>query len=88
MRFVSSLFFFYMPRHFRKQEVSFGPGVSFPEPVADSPRVWERIIPNPKLKLLEQVREVMRLKHYSLRTSCRGRALGSGVRWMGDFGVR
>src|SRR5260370_30079607 len=28
----------------------------------------ERIIPNPKLKLLEQVKEVMRLKHYSLRT--------------------
>jgi len=37
---------------------------------------WERrdgirsdlIIPNPKLKLLDQVREVMRLKHYSIRT--------------------
>ena len=37
---------------------------------------WERrrgassdlIVPNPKLKLLEQVREVMRLKHYSIRT--------------------
>ena len=28
----------------------------------------ERVIPNPKLKLLDQVREVMRLKHYSLRT--------------------
>lgn len=26
------------------------------------------ITPNPKLKLLEQVREVMRLKHYSIRT--------------------
>jgi len=26
------------------------------------------IIPNPKLKLLDQVREVMRLKHYSIRT--------------------
>jgi hypothetical protein len=24
--------------------------------------------PNPKAKLLDQVREVMRLKHYSLRT--------------------
>jgi integron integrase len=32
------------------------------------PRGAEWIIPNPKLKLLEQVREVMRLKHYSLRT--------------------
>ena len=28
----------------------------------------ERIIPNPKLKLLDQVREVMRLRHYSIRT--------------------
>jgi hypothetical protein len=26
------------------------------------------IIPNPKLKLLDQVREVMRLKHYAIRT--------------------
>ena len=28
----------------------------------------ELVIPNPKLKLMDQVREVMRLKHYSLRT--------------------
>jgi integron integrase len=28
----------------------------------------ERIVPNPKLKLLDQVREVMRLRHYSIRT--------------------
>ena len=28
----------------------------------------EHIIPNPKAKLLDQVREVLRLKHYSLRT--------------------
>jgi len=28
----------------------------------------ERIVPNPKLKLMEQVREVMRDKHYSIRT--------------------
>ena len=33
-----------------------------------SPGVYESVIPNPKLKLLEQMREVMRLKHYSLRT--------------------
>src|SRR6266699_3772238 len=26
------------------------------------------VIPNPKLKLLDQVREVMRLRHYSIRT--------------------
>ena len=33
---------------------------------ARAPR--ERIIPNPKLKLLDQVREIMRLRHYSIRT--------------------
>jgi integron integrase len=30
--------------------------------------VLGKIIPNPKLKLLDQVREVMRIKHYSIRT--------------------
>jgi len=29
---------------------------------------WEKVIPNPKLKLLDQVREVMRIRHYSIRT--------------------
>ncbi len=29
---------------------------------------YETVVPNPKLKLLDQMREVMRLKHYSLRT--------------------
>jgi hypothetical protein len=29
---------------------------------------WEAVVPNPKLKLLDQVREVMRLRHYLLRT--------------------
>lgn len=28
----------------------------------------EGVIPNPKAKLLDQVREVMRVKHYSIRT--------------------
>src|SRR5215831_10210262 len=28
----------------------------------------EGILPNPKLKLMDQVREVLRLKHYSIRT--------------------
>jgi len=32
-----------------------------------APRL-EGILPNPKLKLLDQVREVLRLKHYSIRT--------------------
>ena len=26
------------------------------------------VVPNPKLKLMDQVREVLRLKHYSIRT--------------------
>jgi hypothetical protein len=30
--------------------------------------IVESVVPNPKLKLLDQIREVMRLKHYSLRT--------------------
>jgi hypothetical protein len=30
--------------------------------------VKARIIPNPKLRLLDQLREVLRLKHYSIRT--------------------
>src|SRR5882724_11147470 len=33
-----------------------------------APVKMELIVPNPKLKLLEQVREVMRLRHYSIRT--------------------
>ncbi len=35
---------------------------------ASQPPSSEAIIPNPKLKLMDQVREVMRLKHYSIRT--------------------
>ena len=37
----------------------------------------ELITPNPKLKLLDQVREVMRLKHYSIRTE---RCYGDWIR--------
>lgn len=29
---------------------------------------FDAVMPNPKLKLLEQVREVLRLRHYSIRT--------------------
>ena len=32
-----------------------------------SPAGYETIVPNPKLKLLDQIREDMRLKHYSIR---------------------
>jgi len=35
---------------------------------AKASRPAEGFIPNPKLKLLDQVSEVMRFKHYSLRT--------------------
>ena len=39
----------------------------------------ELITPNPKLKLLDQVREVMELKHYSLRTErCYADWMGEG----------
>jgi hypothetical protein len=41
---------------------------------------WEGcgFIPNPKLKLLDQVSEVMRFKHYSIRTETTYR-IGSSV---------
>jgi hypothetical protein len=29
---------------------------------------WAAVVPNSKLKLMDQVREVMRLRHYSIRT--------------------
>lgn len=38
-------------------------GFSLPaRPIVDS------VVPNPKLKLLDQVSEVMRVKHYAIRT--------------------
>jgi site-specific recombinase XerD len=37
-------------------------------PACPEPHGFEAVIPNPKLKLLDQVREVMRLRHYSIRT--------------------
>lgn len=33
--------------------------------------VLGKVIPNPQLKLMDQVREVMRLKHYLMRTECK-----------------
>ncbi len=36
--------------------------------MGSAPVKFERTIPNRKLKLLDQVREVMRLRHYSIRT--------------------
>ncbi len=41
------------------------PGVQTP---GSGPVTYESVIPNPKAKLLDQIREVMRLKHYSIRT--------------------
>ena len=38
---------------------------------------FEAVVPNPKLKLLEQVREVMRLRHYSIRTEQSGKCHSS-----------
>jgi hypothetical protein len=36
-------------------------------PLSQPVVAYETVVPNPKLKLLDQVREVMRLKHYSIR---------------------
>ena len=47
----------------RKQGQAYPTTFPIPAPVA-----FESVIPNPKLKLLDQLREVMRLKHYSIRT--------------------
>jgi len=38
------------------------------EHVSPAPVTYESVIPNPNLRLLDQIREVMRLKHYSIRT--------------------
>src|SRR5258708_23619470 len=42
---------------------------TFRRPEHDVPGTgFEAVIPNPNLKLMDQVREVMRLRHYSIRT--------------------
>jgi hypothetical protein len=33
-----------------------------------APRTQDLVIPNPKLKLMDQVREVLRVRHYAIRT--------------------
>jgi integron integrase len=38
------------------------------KPANTSAREWDVFIPNPKVKLLDQVREVMRFRHYAIRT--------------------
>jgi hypothetical protein len=48
-----------MPLHKDNQALSRG---------AEAVPGYETVVPNPKLKLLDQIREVMRLKHYSIRT--------------------
>ena len=42
-----------------------------------SARRWDVFIPNPKSKLLDQVREVMRFRHDSIRTEEARRLLGA-----------
>ena len=37
-------------------------------PASGSAKGWELVIPNPKLKLMDQMREVLRVKHYAIRT--------------------
>ncbi len=41
------------------------PSQGFP---GSRPVSYETVIPSPNLKLLDQIREVMRLRHYSIRT--------------------
>jgi integron integrase len=53
--------------HFRSSQPKFSPSNPSPAPPF-TPVKREVITPNPKLKLLDQVREIMRLKHYSIRT--------------------
>jgi integron integrase len=38
------------------------------KPANTSAREWDVFFPNPKVKLLDQVREVMRFRHYAIRT--------------------
>ena len=56
----------------------------------DSPgwgrRTSDLITPNPKLKLLDQVREVMRLKHYSIRKGV-SHSMGSSSRENACYGL-
>ncbi len=47
---------------------SFSGGASGVVAPGTAPVTYESVIPNPKAKLLDQIREVMRLKHYSIRT--------------------
>src|ERR1043166_4108829 len=47
-----------------KEESQPGSGLGKP---SGSGRVDELVVPNPKLKLMDQVREVLRVKHYSIR---------------------
>jgi hypothetical protein len=44
-------------------------------------RPLEGFIPNPKLKLLDQVSEVMRFKHYSIRRGKNSRRVSLGVKY-------
>ncbi|MCX6929347.1 MAG: phage integrase N-terminal SAM-like domain-containing protein [Verrucomicrobia bacterium] len=37
-------------------------------PGAEPAKGWEWVFPNPKLKLMDQVRDVLRVKHYAIRT--------------------
>jgi site-specific recombinase XerD len=51
------------PQQPRQPEQRQAPGELPPQPVE-----FESVIPNPKAKLLDQMREVLRVRHYSIRT--------------------
>jgi len=42
----------------------------------------ELVIPNPKLKLTDQVREVLRVNRWSIRTCCGRAAAAWKARWI------
>jgi hypothetical protein len=51
-----------------RREQSAGLRRSILKPANTSRRVWEDFFPNPKSRLFDQVREMMRFRHYSIRT--------------------
>jgi hypothetical protein len=57
--------------HLLRREENATAGRLILKPANTSPRGgrgWDNFIPNPKAKLLDRVREVMRFRHYSIRT--------------------
>src|SRR5215472_2625090 len=56
-----------MPRAYGRQGISAEYGIGIPQENVPGTG-FEAVVPNPKLKLMDQVREVLRLRHYSIST--------------------